>query len=236
MYSSRIFEIFKNPTNAGGLQGANAIGKYTDETCGDCVKLYLKVDDNKIIKEARFKTMGSVGTIVASSAVCSAILDVNIDDLHTITKKNITMYTGEYPESKEYSINFVLNALTLASKNYYEKLEKEEKKGIKPSKIVVEEQEETSQQQPVQEELIASEAMEQIAKAQAEGLISEEENNKASSILEGARSYTPVVETKILSDEDLKKLEEKRNKNKTNVSTDKSVSSVKAMFDAMFED
>ena len=42
MYSNKILEIFKNPANAGGLQGANGLGKYIDEECGDCVKLYLK--------------------------------------------------------------------------------------------------------------------------------------------------------------------------------------------------
>ena len=42
MYNNKILDIFKSPTNAGGLQGANGIGKYVDETCGDFVKIYLK--------------------------------------------------------------------------------------------------------------------------------------------------------------------------------------------------
>ena len=56
MYSNRVLEIFKSPTNAGGLQGANGTGKYTDETCGDCVKIYLKVNEDKFVTDARFKS------------------------------------------------------------------------------------------------------------------------------------------------------------------------------------
>ena len=85
MYSNKILEIFKNPSNAGGLQGANGLGKYIDEACGDQVKIYLKIDDNQEIDEARFKTMGSVGTIVASSAICQAIIGMNLDEAKALT-------------------------------------------------------------------------------------------------------------------------------------------------------
>ena len=41
MYSEKFLEIFKNPINAGGLQGANGVGKYVDPSCGDSIKIYL---------------------------------------------------------------------------------------------------------------------------------------------------------------------------------------------------
>lgn len=237
MYSSKILEIFKNPSNFGGLQGANAIGKYIDETCGDCVKLYLKVDEHGEIDEARFKTMGAVGTIVASSALCQVILGLTLEEAKQVTKEQIMIITGKYPEDKEYTLNFVLNALTLAIQNYYERLEKEEKKEVKEKKVKIEktviEKIENENENQVQEQLVNSEVMDSIAKAQAEGLISEEEHAKASSLIDGAKYYTSVVETKILSDEDLKRLEAKREANKP---SNKSVSSAKAMFDAMFEE
>ncbi|MBE7075278.1 MAG: iron-sulfur cluster assembly scaffold protein [Clostridiales bacterium] len=128
MYSNRILELFKNPTNAGGLQGANGTGKYIDEACGDYVKIYLKIDENEVISEARFKAMGNVATIVASSAICSCLLDCKIDEALKVDADRICEVTGEFPADKVESINFAIQAVKLAIDNYYEKLEKEQKK------------------------------------------------------------------------------------------------------------
>ena len=89
MYSNKILELFKNPANAGGLQGSNGTGKYIDEACGDQVKIYLKINEKEEIDEARFKTMGAVGTIVASSALCQAIIGMTIQEAKSITKEHL---------------------------------------------------------------------------------------------------------------------------------------------------
>ena len=135
MYNGKILEIFKNPPNAGGLQGANGLGKYIDDVCGDCVKIYLKINENGIIEEARFKTMGSVGTIVASSVICSLILDMSLEEAKTLSKQDILNETGEYPLDKLYTINFALKALLLAIEDYFVKIEEAnvpKKRGRKP--------------------------------------------------------------------------------------------------------
>ena len=69
MYSQKVLEIFKNPINAGGLQGANGVAKVANEKFGDVVRIYLKVNDDKVIDVARFKAMGCVATI----AVCNVL-------------------------------------------------------------------------------------------------------------------------------------------------------------------
>lgn len=127
MYSNRVLELFNSPSYAGGLQGANAIGKYVDEACGDTVKIYLKVQD-KVITEARFKTMGSVATIVISSALCNCLLDCSIDEALSINKERIKEVTGEFPQDKTYAFEIVFNALKNTIDDYYVRLKKEEKK------------------------------------------------------------------------------------------------------------
>lgn len=133
MYSHKIFEIFKNPSNAGGLQGSNGIGKYIDEICGDFVKIYLKIDDEQVITEARFKTMGSVGTIVASSAVCSLVVDSTLAEAQELTAEDILEITGEYPLDKMYCLDFAIRGLNLAIADYYQKIEKDDKPKRKKS-------------------------------------------------------------------------------------------------------
>ena len=55
MYSNKIFEIFKAPKNAGGLQGSNGIGKYIDSECGDVVKMYLIIDEEISLQKEKLE-------------------------------------------------------------------------------------------------------------------------------------------------------------------------------------
>ena len=76
MYYNRfIMERFKDPVNAGGMHGANAVGEVVKDHCNDMTRLYLKINDNNIIESARFKTFGCcagtlcrTGFLYASSA------------------------------------------------------------------------------------------------------------------------------------------------------------------------
>ncbi len=128
MYSENVLDIFKNPINAGGLQGANGVGKYVDEACGDVVKIYLKIE-NGTISEARFKAVGGVCTIVCASAMCSCLLDCTLEEALHIDEERICQVTGTLPKEKLYSINFSVQAVKNAINNYYSHLEKELKKG-----------------------------------------------------------------------------------------------------------
>ena len=144
MYSERILEIFKNPTNAGGLQGSQGIGKYIDEATGDYYKIYLKLDETETIIGAHFKTMGSVGAIVASSALCSELVNLTIEDAKEVNEETIVKVTGEYPEDKKQTLTYAINALKSAIEEYYIQKEKAEKNGetlfakAKPQKEKVE--------------------------------------------------------------------------------------------------
>lgn len=152
MYTQKILEIFKNPLNAGGLQGANGVGKYVDQDCGDYVKIYLKIDESQTITEARFKAIGSVGTIVASSAICSCLLDCTIAEALEINEDRICQVTGEFPQDKKYTLSFAINALKNAINAYYSNLEKLQKKAKQtPTETKVEKQQPVKQYAEVQQ-------------------------------------------------------------------------------------
>lgn len=126
MYSDRVLEIFKNPPHAGGLQGANGSGKYIDEKSGDQVKIYFKTDENDIITDARFKTFGSVATIVASSVFCSELIGRDVSKLADINE-SIVLDNIDLPNQKKGCVSFVLKAFENALANFYKEKEKEEK-------------------------------------------------------------------------------------------------------------
>ena len=58
MYNAKVMEIFKNPKNVGTIKGANGVGKVGNAACGDIMKIYLKINDDGIIEDAKFKTFG----------------------------------------------------------------------------------------------------------------------------------------------------------------------------------
>lgn len=135
MYSEKFLDIFKNPLNAGGLQGANGTGKYVDSSCGDSIKIYLKFDENQTIVGARFKALGGTATIVAGSAMCSCLLDCTISEALNIDEDRIMEVTGDFPKDKRYAIEFVKKALINAIDNYKNNLEKEMKKNANKTPI-----------------------------------------------------------------------------------------------------
>ena len=251
MYSNKIFEILKNPLNAGGLQGSNGIGKYIDKECGDYVKIYLKINESEKIVDAHFKTMGAVGAIVASSAICSVVIGKTIEQAREVKVIDVLEVTGSYPSTKLYTVDFAIKALNLAIDNYFDDYEKNSKKAkaikeTKKSKLeIAEEQRET--QNNAQEQVSNNEESESQSNISHEETVDLFEkyfssenmatlNGKEVKHFENSKSFTPVVETKILSDEDIKALEAKNKLKNAETNSEKSVSSAKARFDAMFEE
>jgi len=126
MYSEKVLEIFKNLPHAGGLQGASGVGKYVDDISGDQVKIYIKTDENNIITDAHFKTMGSVASIVASSVLCGNIIGLSISKAQELDE--IIVYDNiDLPEDKKEYVQFVIMALKIAIGDFYKQKEKEEK-------------------------------------------------------------------------------------------------------------
>ncbi|UCB51746.1 MAG: iron-sulfur cluster assembly scaffold protein, partial [Candidatus Zixiibacteriota bacterium] len=57
MYSEKVMEHFQNPRNVGEIEDADGVGEIGNPVCGDIMKLYIKVDNNRIT-DAKFKTFG----------------------------------------------------------------------------------------------------------------------------------------------------------------------------------
>ena len=131
MYNQKVLEIFKNPANAGGLHGANGIGKAIEPVLKDVVKLYIKVDENQVVEEARFKTMGGVISIVASSVLTELITGKNLEELNNVSANDILDVIGEVDDNKLVNVNLVIESLALAIADFYKKKEKEEKENKK---------------------------------------------------------------------------------------------------------
>lgn len=128
MYNQKVLEIFKNPSNVGGLQGANGLAKLEGDNGAEVVKLYILADENEIITNARFKTMGNVMSIVASSVATELMIGKSVKNAQNITRQDILEVLGEV-DIKEYKyIDLVLENLSLTCEDFFKRKAKEEEK------------------------------------------------------------------------------------------------------------
>ncbi len=91
-YSNKVVEHFENPTNVGTLDkndpnvGTGLVGA---PACGDVMRLQLKISDEGVIQDAKFKTFGCGSAIASSSLVTEWVKGKSMDDAMKITNKDI---------------------------------------------------------------------------------------------------------------------------------------------------
>ncbi len=135
MYTKTVLDRFQNPRNAGGMHGANAIGQVgSSTTCGDIIKMYLKIDDNGMIENAKFKTFGCCAAIASSDIACDLVKGKSIDDALKVSNKDIIKILGELPSQKVYCAILAEESIRAAIEDYYKKKEKETKAEIRKTK------------------------------------------------------------------------------------------------------
>lgn len=128
MYNAKVLEIFKNPKNVGSLKGANGIGKVGNAACGDIMKIYLKISDDGIIEDAKFKTFGCAAAITTTSVATELIKGKTIEEALQVKNSQIVEILGGLPAQKIHCSILAEEAIKAAVDDYYKRKEKAEKK------------------------------------------------------------------------------------------------------------
>ncbi len=126
MYTQKVIDIFKNPKNAGGLRGANGIGKVGNSACGDIMKVYLKINEDGIIEDAKFKTFGCAAAIASTSVACDMIKGMTIEEALEVKNSQVIETLGGLPAQKIHCSILAEEAIHAAIEDYYKKKEKAE--------------------------------------------------------------------------------------------------------------
>ena len=87
-YSEKVMDHFMEPRNMGDIKDADAVGTVGNPACGDVMRLYIKVDGDKIT-EAKFKTFGCGAAIATSSMATEMIKDKSLDEASEITNEAV---------------------------------------------------------------------------------------------------------------------------------------------------
>jgi nitrogen fixation protein NifU and related proteins len=99
-YSKQVVDHYENPRNVGSLNkddksvGTGLVGA---PACGDVMKLQLKINDNGIIEDAKFKTFGCGSAIASSSLVTEWVKGKTVDEALSIKNTEIAQHLSLPP-------------------------------------------------------------------------------------------------------------------------------------------
>lgn len=120
MYSEKVMDHFENPRNVGRLDDANAVGEVGNATCGDIMKIYMKIE-NGIIEDVKFKTFGCGAAIATSSMATELVKGKSIKEALELTNKAVMEALDGLPPAKVHCSVLAEEAIHAALKDYQQR-------------------------------------------------------------------------------------------------------------------
>ncbi len=121
MYTEKVLDHFQNPRNVGEIEDASGVGEVGNAKCGDIMKIFLKIDENRIITDVKFKTYGCGAAIATSSMATEMIKGRSVDEALELTNKAVVEALDGLPPQKIHCSVLAEEAVKAAIADYYKK-------------------------------------------------------------------------------------------------------------------
>ena len=121
MYSDKVMDHFTHPRNVGEIENASGVGTVGNAKCGDIMRIYLDIDDDKIIRDVKFKTFGCGAAIATSSMATELIKGTSIYEALEITNKTVMEALDGLPPVKIHCSLLAEEAIHAALWDYAKK-------------------------------------------------------------------------------------------------------------------
>jgi nitrogen fixation protein NifU and related proteins len=113
VYSQTLLDHFQFPRNVGELERADATAEEENPVCGDRLKVWLRIDGDRIA-EMRWRADGCVPAIAAASLTSELVVGMQVDEARTVDRERIAQALGGLPARKAHAAAVVATALRRA--------------------------------------------------------------------------------------------------------------------------
>ena len=115
-YSEKAINYFIEKKNMGSLPDADQVSELTG-TCGDTMKVYLKVEDGRI-KDAKIQVLGCPGAVASAMAAMDMIKGKTLDEVQGLKDRDIFRMLEDIPEQKTHCIRLTNKTIQKAIEEY----------------------------------------------------------------------------------------------------------------------
>lgn len=116
-YSEKVMDHFANPRNVGKMGDANGVGEVGNAKCGDIMKVYLKIEDDRI-QDVKFNTFGCGAAIATSSMATEMIKGKSVEEALLLTNKAVMEALDGLPPAKVHCSVLAEEAVKAAIEDY----------------------------------------------------------------------------------------------------------------------
>jgi nitrogen fixation protein NifU and related proteins len=88
MYSEKVMDHFTNPRNVGEIENPDGVGEVGNPVCGDIMKIFLKIESNRIV-DVKFKTFGCGAAIASSSMATELVKGKTLEEAWSVSNKAV---------------------------------------------------------------------------------------------------------------------------------------------------
>jgi nitrogen fixation NifU-like protein len=127
MYSEKVMEHFRNPRNVGMIENADGVGEVGNPVCGDIMKIYLRIENNRI-SDVKFQTFGCGAAIASSSMATELVKGKTLEEAWEISNKAVAEALEGLPPVKMHCSVLAEEAIHQAINDY------RKKQGLEPWK------------------------------------------------------------------------------------------------------
>lgn len=120
-YSDKVMDHFSNPRNVGEIDDASGVGTVGNAKCGDIMRMYLDIDDDQVVRDAKFKTFGCGAAIATSSMATELIIGKTVEEALKITNKAVMEALDGLPPVKVHCSLLAEQAIHAALWDYAQK-------------------------------------------------------------------------------------------------------------------
>jgi nitrogen fixation NifU-like protein len=120
-YTDKVMHEFQNPKNVGEIPDADGIGEVGSPACGDIMRMYLKISDDGIVEDAKFKTFGCGAAIATSSKATEMIKGRTVEEAAKLTNSEVVEELDGLPTEKIHCSVLAAQAIGAAIEDYHKR-------------------------------------------------------------------------------------------------------------------